>query len=51
LKKQVFIKTNCKLEPFKSNGSGIVVATGTPENVTASKKSITGRYLKEELKV
>jgi excinuclease ABC subunit A len=49
LKKQVFIKTNCKLEPFKSNGGGKVVATGTPEDVAASKKSITGRYLKEEL--
>ncbi|MCF8361638.1 MAG: excinuclease ABC subunit UvrA [Prolixibacteraceae bacterium] len=35
--------------PEGGRGGGKVVATGTPEEVAASKKSITGRYLKEEL--
>ncbi|MDA3817495.1 MAG: excinuclease ABC subunit UvrA [Prolixibacteraceae bacterium] len=37
--------------PEGGRGGGKIVATGTPENVAASKKSITGRYLKEELEV
>ncbi|HKK80746.1 MAG TPA: excinuclease ABC subunit UvrA, partial [Prolixibacteraceae bacterium] len=35
--------------PEGGRGGGKVVATGTPEDVAASKKSITGKYLKEEL--
>ncbi|HPB05061.1 MAG TPA: excinuclease ABC subunit UvrA [Prolixibacteraceae bacterium] len=36
--------------PEGGRGGGKVVATGTPEEVAANKKSITGKYLKEELK-
>jgi len=35
--------------PEGGRGGGKVVATGTPEEVSANKKSITGKYLKEEL--
>ncbi|MBN2650656.1 MAG: excinuclease ABC subunit UvrA [Prolixibacteraceae bacterium] len=35
--------------PEGGRGGGKVVATGTPEEVAANKKSITGKYLKEEL--
>lgn len=36
--------------PEGGRGGGEVVATGTPEKVAKSKKSITARFLKEELK-
>jgi excinuclease ABC subunit A len=36
--------------PEGGRGGGKVVATGTPEEVATNKKSITGKYLKEELK-
>jgi excinuclease ABC subunit A len=36
--------------PEGGRGGGKVIATGTPEEVAANKKSITGKYLKEELK-
>ena len=35
--------------PEGGRGGGKVVATDTPEEVAANKKSITGKYLKEEL--
>jgi excinuclease ABC subunit A len=35
--------------PEGGRGGGKVVATGTPEDVAANNKSITGKYLKEEL--
>lgn len=35
--------------PEGGRGGGKVVATGTPEEVAANKKSITGKYLEEEL--
>jgi excinuclease ABC subunit A len=35
--------------PEGGRGGGKVIATGTPEEVAANKKSITGKYLKEEL--
>jgi excinuclease ABC subunit A len=35
--------------PEGGRGGGKIVATGTPEEVAANKKSITGEYLKEEL--
>jgi excinuclease ABC subunit A len=37
--------------PEGGRKGGIIVATGTPEEVAANKKSITGKYLKEELKI
>ena len=37
--------------PEGGRGGGHVVATGTPEQVTRSTKSITARYLKRELKM
>jgi excinuclease ABC subunit A len=36
--------------PEGGRGGGKVIATGTPEEVAANKKSITGKYLKEELR-
>jgi len=36
--------------PEGGRGGGTVIATGTPEKVAANKKSITGKYLKDELK-
>ncbi len=36
--------------PEGGRGGGKVVATGTPEQVARSRKSITARYLKQELK-
>lgn len=36
--------------PEGGRGGGLVVATGSPEEVAAVKKSITGIFLKEELK-
>jgi excinuclease ABC subunit A len=36
--------------PEGGNGGGTLVATGTPEEVAKYKKSITGRFIKEELK-
>lgn len=36
--------------PEGGRGGGQVVATGTPEQVSKSKKSITARFLKDELK-
>jgi len=36
--------------PEGGRGGGQVVACGTPEQVARSKKSITARYLKQELK-
>jgi excinuclease ABC subunit A len=36
--------------PEGGRKGGFVVATGTPEEVAANEKSITGLYLKEELK-
>lgn len=36
--------------PEGGRGGGHVVATGTPEQVSKSKKSITARFLKDELK-
>lgn len=35
--------------PEGGNGGGNIVVAGTPEKVAASKKSITGEFLKEEL--
>ncbi len=35
--------------PEGGSGGGMVVAQGTPEQIAKSKKSITGRYLQEEL--
>jgi excinuclease ABC subunit A len=39
------------LGPEGGNGGGRVVATGTPEDVAAVKKSYTGQFLKNRLKV
>jgi excinuclease ABC subunit A len=36
--------------PEGGRGGGMIIAKGTPEEVAANKKSITGKYLKEELK-
>ncbi|MBN2806879.1 MAG: excinuclease ABC subunit UvrA [Prolixibacteraceae bacterium] len=36
--------------PEGGRGGGLVVATGTPEEVAKNKQSITGKFLKEELK-
>jgi excinuclease ABC subunit A len=36
--------------PEGGRGGGKVIATGSPEEVAANKKSITGKYLKEELR-
>jgi len=36
--------------PEGGRGGGKVIATGTPEEVAANKKSITGKYLKAELR-
>jgi excinuclease ABC subunit A len=36
--------------PEGGRGGGKVIAVGTPEEVAVNKKSITGKYLKEELK-
>jgi len=36
--------------PEGGSGGGLIVAKGTPEQVSKSKKSLTGLYLKEELK-
>lgn len=38
------------LGPEGGDGGGEVVATGTPQNIASNKNSITGAYLKEELK-
>lgn len=38
------------LGPEGGRGGGQIVATGTPEEVAKNKKSITGQFLKEELK-
>jgi excinuclease ABC subunit A len=38
------------LGPEGGRGGGEIVATGTPEEVAKNKKSITGEFLKEELK-
>ena len=38
------------LGPEGGRGGGEIVATGTPEEVAKNKKSITGQFLKEELK-
>ena len=38
------------LGPEGGDEGGTVVATGTPEQVSAVKKSYTGQYLKRELK-
>jgi len=35
--------------PEGGRGGGLIIATGTPEEVAANKKSITGKYLAEEL--
>ena len=35
--------------PEGGRGGGVVVATGTPEQIAKNKQSITGKYLKEEL--
>lgn len=35
--------------PEGGRGGGVVVATGTPEQIVKNKQSITGEYLKEEL--
>jgi excinuclease ABC subunit A len=35
--------------PEGGRGGGEIIATGTPEEIAANKKSITGKYLKEEL--
>jgi excinuclease ABC subunit A len=37
------------LGPEGGVGGGVVVATGTPEDIAANKKSHTGRYLKDYL--
>ncbi len=37
------------LGPEGGNGGGMVVATGTPEEIAACKKSYTGKYLKKML--
>jgi excinuclease ABC subunit A len=37
------------LGPGGGEKGGKVVATGTPEEISANKKSITGKYLKTEL--
>jgi excinuclease ABC subunit A len=36
--------------PEGGSGGGSIVAKGTPEQVSKNKKSLTGLYLKEELK-
>ncbi len=36
--------------PEGGRGGGEVICTGTPEEVSCSKKSITGQYLRNELK-
>ena len=36
--------------PEGGSGGGMVVATGTPEEIAKNTKSITGKYLKDELK-
>jgi excinuclease ABC subunit A len=36
--------------PEGGSGGGLIVAKGTPEQVSKSKKSLTGLYLKDELK-
>ncbi len=38
------------LGPEGGRGGGEIVATGTPEEIAKNKKSITGEFLKEELK-
>jgi len=38
------------LGPEGGRGGGEIIATGTPEEVAKNKKSITGQFLKEELK-
>ena len=38
------------LGPEGGRGGGEIVATGTPEQIAKNKKSITGQFLKEELK-
>ncbi|MFN8239027.1 MAG: excinuclease ABC subunit UvrA [Chitinophagales bacterium] len=38
------------LGPEGGRGGGEIVATGTPEEIAKNKKSITGQFLKEELK-
>jgi len=38
------------LGPEGGRGGGQIVATGTPEALVKNKKSITGQFLKEELK-
>lgn len=37
------------LGPEGGSGGGEIIATGTPEDVAANKRSLTGKYLKEEL--
>jgi excinuclease ABC subunit A len=36
--------------PEGGSGGGMVIATGTPEEIAKNPKSITGKYLKDELK-
>ena len=36
--------------PEGGSGGGMIVGTGTPEQIAKLKKSHTGRFLKEELK-
>ena len=38
------------LGPEGGNGGGKIIASGTPENIAKNKESITGLFLKEELK-
>jgi excinuclease ABC subunit A len=35
--------------PEGGRGGGEIIATGTPEEIVANKKSVTGKYLKDEL--
>lgn len=35
--------------PEGGNNGGYVVATGTPEEIVANQKSLTGKYLKDKL--
>ncbi|MEK7264290.1 MAG: excinuclease ABC subunit UvrA, partial [Bacteroidota bacterium] len=37
------------LGPEGGEGGGEIVAVGTPEEIVRNKKSLTGKYLKEEL--
>ena len=39
------------LGPEGGSGGGLIIAQGTPEQVAKNKKSFTGRYIKEALRV